>query len=90
MADDLTDPCEFCGADSKNTAFVKYHADPNDAQRETEWFEDTPETIYSIVCTECGMGQACLDPRENEDLPDFEELPDGTGGGSFRVDETLE
>lgn len=87
---DLTDDCEHCGAPPSEFAFVKYQIDARAAQERTDWYEDTAKTILAIVCTECGLGKACLDPRENEDLPDFDELPDGTGGQSFKVDRELE
>lgn len=87
----ITKDCEFCGADSDQFAFLKYHADPNDAQSETDWFENTPGTIYSVVCTGCGMSKGCIDPRDDAELPDFEELPHGTDDDmDFRVDEVLE
>lgn len=86
---EITGPCEFCEADS-DRAFVKYHADPNEAQEETDWGDGLPPTVYAIVCMICGEPVGFIDPREEEDLPPFDELPDGTGGGSFRVDGPLE
>lgn len=86
---ELTGACEFCKADSER-AFVKYHGDPNDAQTETDWGEHLPPTVYAIVCMACGEPVGFLDPRDENDLPPFDELPDGTGDTAFRVDETLE
>lgn len=86
---DLNAPCEHCGAPVGEIAFVRYQADPNDAQTECEWFEDVADRMYSIVCTGCGLGKAAIDPRQEEDLPDFDDLPDGTGASDFKVDEEL-
>lgn len=86
---DITGPCEFCDADSER-AFVQYHADPNDAQRNTSWGENLPPTVYAIVCMTCGEPVGFIDPREEEDLPPFDELPKGTGGNPHRVDDVLE
>lgn len=86
---DVSGACEFCEADS-DRAFVKYHADPNDAQAETDWGENVPPTVYAIVCMVCGEPVGFLDPREEEDLPPFDDLPKGTGGRGHRVDGVLE
>lgn len=86
---DITGPCKFCGAES-DRAFVKYHADPSDGQTNTDWGDGLPPTVYAIVCKVCGEPVGFVDPREEDELPPFDELPDGTGGASFRVSDTLE
>lgn len=86
---DITGPCEFCGADS-DRAFVRYEENANDAQHDTDWGANLPPTVYAIVCMVCGEPVGFIDPREEDDLPPFDELPDGTRGGSFRVDNPLE
>jgi len=86
---EITEPCEFCNADSER-AFIKYHADANDAQTETDWYDGTPETVYAVVCITCGEPLAFVDPRNEADLPDFNDLPHGTGGRDYRVDNLLE
>lgn len=91
MSDDLTAPCEYCG--DERVVVVRYRRDANEAQRRRDWFGGTPPLLYAVVCQGCGMGKATIDPRENEDMPDFEDLPDGTDDDSaddFRVDDTLE
>lgn len=85
-----TDRCPWCLSEGYDTAFVKYHASPNDAQMRTDWFDELPLTLYGLVCMECGMVVRTLDPRDQDDLPDFDELPQGTSAGNeYRVDEEL-
>jgi len=85
---EITGPCEFCGDDS-DRAFVRYEENANDAQLETEWGDGLPPTVYAIVCMTCGEPVGFIDPREEEDLPPFNELPHGPGGKSHRVDDVL-
>lgn len=86
---ELTGPCEFCDDDS-DRAFVIYHEDANDAQLDTEWGQNLPLTVCAIVCMTCGEPIGFIDPREEDDLPPFDELPHGTDTKSHRVDDVLE
>jgi hypothetical protein len=85
------DSCNYCGTEADAFAFVRYGADPNSAQKACDWFGDVAPVIYSIVCTNCGLGQCVVDPRD-DDLPDYEDLPHGTDevASPFKVEEELE
>lgn len=85
MSDPLLKPCPKCGSsDGTERAFVRYEANPNDAQEECEWADKLPETLHAFVCTECSYIKGTVDAREPE------RLPDGTDDrNDFRVDEEL-